>query len=276
MCYRHARLAVYAGEAWTPSEERFQMLLALQPAEERQRISRFRFRKDAKLALVGRLLLQHTACTALAQPFGMIDFARTKQGKPFLSHTTAITASDVDLCKYNLNLSHHGSWVFIASDHQALVGADVMTTTPPRGGETPETFFRDFQQCLTSDEWAAIRLCGPQGDNALFRAFFVFWTLKEAYIKAVGIGLGLELSRLEFQVPQPLLLGKYDTTSDRQLPPECLHVGQITMFLDGNVRNDWSFEVGEIDSDHVVAVARGPLSDALPDFRDALQTHNHQ
>ena len=146
--------------------------------QERQRISKFRFRKDAKLALVGRLLLQHTACAALGHPFGMVDFARTKEGKPVISPTTgslhaargaapprantrptqccpapanspsraswpkrsltlarslsgladspalALPAQGrrkVDLCKYNLNLSHHGSWVFLASDHQVCV-----------------------------------------------------------------------------------------------------------------------------------------------------------
>ena len=106
--------AVYAGEGWAPSEEGFQMLLALQPAvvgllsrmkesiackrnlivshfvvvfltpvQERQRISRFRFRKDAKLALVGRLLLQHAACAGAGQsivrmrvPY-MVDIAST-------------------------------------------------------------------------------------------------------------------------------------------------------------------------------------------------------
>jgi hypothetical protein len=56
--------------------------------QERQRISRFRFGKDAKLALVGRLLLQHAACSALAQPFGMVDFARTKEGKPVITPST--------------------------------------------------------------------------------------------------------------------------------------------------------------------------------------------
>ena len=33
--------------------------------------------------------------------------------------------------------------------------------------------------------------------------------------KRIHVGLGLELSRLEFQVPQSLLLGKHDTTSGR-------------------------------------------------------------
>ena len=84
--------------------------------QERNRISRFRFRKDAKLALVGRLLLQHTACTALGLPFGAADFARTKENKPFLAHakqcapTTAPSSGRVDLSTYNLNLSHHGAW----------------------------------------------------------------------------------------------------------------------------------------------------------------------
>ena len=235
--------------------------------QERNRISRFRFRKDAKLALVGRLLLQHTACTALGLPFGAADFARTKENKPFLAHakqcapTTATSSGRVDLSTYNLNLSHHGAWAVVASDHRSLVGVDVMTTHMPRASEQAEAFLRDFEQCLTRNEWAAVRACAPQGDAALLRAFFVFWTLKEAYIKAVGIGLGLDLLRVEFRVPQPLLLGDH---GERVC---VLEAGRVEMRLDGEARPDWSFEVGTIDENHVLAVARGPLSDAVPSFR---------
>jgi hypothetical protein len=87
--------------------------------------------------------------TALGLSFGMTDFARTKEGKPFIAATTcddkppvtlgacspsthnpgddrrpeaALQKAEVQLDKYNLNLSHHGDWVVVASDHAALVG----------------------------------------------------------------------------------------------------------------------------------------------------------
>jgi phosphopantetheinyl transferase len=280
--------------------------------QERQRISRFKFRKDAKLALVGRLLLQHTACSALGQSFGMADFVRTEERKPILSHTTphgkgyccccspgggkaaaegsgrngekgareqepAGKERASQFCQFNLNLSHHGAWVFLASAPSELVGADVMTITPPRPGECPETFFRDFEGCLTRNEWDAVRSCQHHGHSALFRAFFVFWTLKESYIKAVGIGLGLDLMRIEFEVPTRILLGEGwsgkggRTKADVEGSVDAaLYVDAVKMSLDSTLRPDWTFEVGHIDSEHIIAVARGPLEDAVPSFRDAL------
>lgn len=267
--------------------------------QERERISRFKFRKDAKLALVGRLLLQHAACSALGQPFGMADFGRTKERKPFLSHTTphgkgscCCSRQNIgerggqgprnqevpsEFCHFNVNLSHHGSWVFLAADSKQLVGADVMTISPLRADEPPESFFRDFTNCLTCDEWNAVRSCEPFGPSALFRAFFVFWTLKESYIKAVGIGLGLDLMRIEFHVPMHLLLGEVarggcdGSSKVRAAAVEAaLDVGAVKMSLDGAQRPDWTFEVGQLDAGHIIAVAGGPLEDAVPSFRDAL------
>jgi hypothetical protein len=59
------RWAVNAGPAWTPSKSQWNVILQLQEVEERTRISRFYFEKDAKLAAVGRLMLHAAAVSVL-------------------------------------------------------------------------------------------------------------------------------------------------------------------------------------------------------------------
>ncbi len=54
-----------------------------------------------------------------------------------------------------------------------------------------------MQHCFTPFEWRSIRT-NPSNLNAQVNQFFRHWTLKEGYIKAVGIGLGFELLRAEF------------------------------------------------------------------------------
>jgi len=235
--------------------------MGLQPIEERQRISRFHFKKDAKLALAGRTLLQHAASTALNQPFGMILFGRTAEGKPYVKGPD--DGRHV-MPWYNLNLSHHGSWAVVAAEESCLVGTDVMTVKPQRMGEDAETFLNDFVDCLTGHEWNQIRKVG-RDSNALLFAFFVFWALKESYIKAVGIGLGLSLTRIEFDVEEELLSSRPRDTHG------ILRRNAATMKLDGVTRSDWSFEVGQVDEEHVMAVACGPLSDAIGSFMQALR-----
>ena len=71
-------------------------------------------------------------------------------------------------------------------ERQALVGADVMTTTAPHADQKPDAFFRDFENCLTALEWTCIRNCESLGDAALYRAFFVFWCVE---IRNEGLSL---------------------------------------------------------------------------------------
>jgi hypothetical protein len=60
-------------------------------SQERVRISKFHFIRDAKLALVGRLMLKAAACLILKpQPDEEITFLRTPEGKPYLSPTSCI------------------------------------------------------------------------------------------------------------------------------------------------------------------------------------------
>lgn len=52
------------------------------------------------------------------------------------------------------------------------------------------------------------------------RLFFWVWTMKEAYTKALGLGLGFDFSRIEYDVPRETL------TVDGAVPPGW----QITKF----------------------------------------------
>ena len=43
-------------------------------------------------------------------------------------------------------------------------------------------------------------------EDELLRRFFWMWTLKEAYTKALGIGLGFDFARLAYDAPRARLL----------------------------------------------------------------------
>ena len=78
----------FNSELWRPSDEEWKRLLdAVQP-EERARINRFVFKKDAKLALVGRILIRRFVCKHFnlggKEGNRQVTLKRTKQGKPFL------------------------------------------------------------------------------------------------------------------------------------------------------------------------------------------------
>ncbi|XP_006509940.1 L-aminoadipate-semialdehyde dehydrogenase-phosphopantetheinyl transferase isoform X2 [Mus musculus] len=66
--------------------------------------------------------------------------------------------------------------------------------------------------------------------------------LKESFIKAIGVGLGFEMQRLEFDVS-----------------PLNMDIGQVyketCLILDGEEEKEWAFEESKIDEHHFVAVA---------------------
>ena len=74
---------------------------------------------------------------------------------------------------------------------------------------------------LGPDEQAELALA--RGYHKL-HLFFNFWTLKEALIKALGLGLSLDMSR--FEIPQAMRHG--ETTSLFQFP----HIPTIRWRLD--------------------------------------------
>jgi len=63
------------------------------------------------------------------------------------------------------------------------------------------------------------------------------WCMKEAYIKALGIGLGFDLHRVEFHYHEDLIWGDI-----------------AYVYIDGIYQARWQFFLHKLDSDHWVSL----------------------
>ncbi|CAI5706357.1 hypothetical protein KXD40_006363 [Peronospora effusa] len=78
-----------------------------------------------------------------------------------------------------------------------------------------------------------------EDEDTQYTRFYRLWSLQEAYIKAVGIGLGFLMLRAEF----------IRRDSARR-----------ELILDGQRFIDWHFKCTQFNSMHLVSVAYGPYS----------------
>ncbi|XP_025084968.1 L-aminoadipate-semialdehyde dehydrogenase-phosphopantetheinyl transferase-like isoform X2 [Pomacea canaliculata] len=234
------RIAVKA-KTWSPSQ--YEWLLAAQciQPEEKERIGRFFFKKDAKLAVVGRLLIRAAVSSMMGLPYGQIKLSRTEKGKPYiLNQPNGKTPSN----RCNFNISHQGDYVVLAAEAQKLIGIDVMKVEWPRSTGIQD-FFRTMERQLTPSEWSRVRC--QTSDMQQLSVFYRFWCLKESYVKALGVGIGFEVSRLTFDI------------SAEDLTPGVVTVS-TTLSVDGVPADDWTFEETMLE-DHCVAVATKPETD---------------
>lgn len=149
--------------------------------EERARHRAFVFEKNRREYLATRALVR-TALSHVrpAEPESW-RFVRSEHGKPELTPP----------CSLRFNLSNHPSLVVCAVRESELsLGVDVEPLA--RGGEVLEIAGTVFSE----REFAELRALPPtaQPERAVS-----LWTLKEAYIKAHGMGLSLPLQEFSFR-----------------------------------------------------------------------------
>lgn len=217
------------------SAQEWQDALSLLSTAERERVGRFLFEKDRKLALVGQLLIRRYLWHV--QEITNIDaMLRTCGRKPILPprHTGKYPNG-------TFNISHHGDWVVLAAEPTALVGVDVMRVELPGNAKSAEALFHDLRDTLTDGEWRHVR--EPGTEEAQLRRFYRLWTLKESYVKAIGVGIAHDLKRLHFAVARD--------------------DSHAALALDGRgTEHEWRFELSWLDPLHPVAVALGPAAAA--------------
>lgn len=157
--------------------------LLLMLPDERARHDRFLFAKDrlqflATRALVRTVLSQYVEVAPTAW-----RFATFERGKPYI----VAPALPVPL---HFNLSNtRGLIVCAVSTQYSLVGCD----TEDIGRKTETVSIADHY--FSPLEVQALRALPPLRHS---ERFFSYWTLKESYIKARGLGLALPLDQFSF------------------------------------------------------------------------------
>ncbi|MES2626518.1 MAG: 4'-phosphopantetheinyl transferase superfamily protein [Pseudomonadota bacterium] len=159
---------------------------ALLNTEEKIRWQRFIHAHDRQRFLLTRALARTVLAGYLdgADP-ASLNFTANMHGKPALADSTAI----------NFNLSHTKGLLALAVTSAGDIGVDVEDIT--RRAATLELAARYFS-AHENRELAALP-AEHQRDH-----FFRIWTLKEAYVKARGLGLRIPLDSFSFSFANTL------------------------------------------------------------------------
>jgi 4'-phosphopantetheinyl transferase len=145
----------------------------------------------------------------------------------------------------------------LASEDICVCGCDVAAPHQLRrnAGQPLADVLLAFSKQLTPAEWAVVRKSPIEAE--IESRFRQFWSLKEAFVKATGEGLGFDLGRCAFQLK----------SNEKQASVE----------VDGVVQPSWTFHLHELGQDHCVSVARAPLNvivDAWGGFKATFKLPN--
>ncbi|KAH9045678.1 hypothetical protein EDB85DRAFT_2070431 [Lactarius pseudohatsudake] len=201
--------------------------LDLLDSESQERVRLFYHRADSCRCIIGRLL-PRVLLSEKGVSAENIQFAKTDAGKPyfarrllfFLSVTTGVSPP------IGYNISHDNELVAIAfapGEHCLQIGVDVMRERLPRG-ERFTSFLRAVGDTLTQGEKRLLSGDDVPENEAISR-FYLIWTIKEAYTKAIGLGLGFDLQRIEYDVATKMVT------------------------VDGVAATEWRFETSQVTVD---------------------------
>ena len=203
------------------------------PDDEQARFAKYRHAPSAHEFLVGRLLARRWLAALTGTAAAGIALVEGPRGRP------AIAAPATSL---QFNLAHSGGVVacILSDGREAGVDVEYLDRRP-----VPADLWHRF--CAPSE----IADIEAQPLDARQQRFLTYWTLKEAYLKARGLGIAVELADVAFSVT-----GLHPTVAFRES-------------LDGTPA-DWAFGMFEAGPRHLISWAT-PQAPGTP--RPAVDIH---
>jgi 4'-phosphopantetheinyl transferase len=168
--------------------------------EEQVRCHRYPLPGPRRRFALCRAALRAILCRQLGCSNERLSFGSSDHGKPF-------ALVDQEPAAISFNLSHSAKHGLIAIVPNGRLGVDVEERVSRKDfDELSEAVFSPHEQSA---------LASVHGRDRV-QLFFRLWTIKEALIKALGLGFSLDPS--QFEVPQILHQGKMSMFRFPQLP----------------------------------------------------------
>ncbi|MCC5480882.1 4'-phosphopantetheinyl transferase family protein [Streptomyces sp. NPDC059680] len=167
-------------------------ILASHWLDEREHTTaaRFLFERDRRQYLVAHTLVRRALALEAGLAEAELVIWRSSRGRPFLQPLPGGLPRGGD--HLDFNLSHAGGYSLLGIVRRQRIGVDVEGLGREAGAlETILTTFAPEEQ-----RWVAGAPPGRQRDRRVLR----LWTLKEAYSKARGLGLGLPFDEFSFSL----------------------------------------------------------------------------
>lgn len=204
---------VWVAELAALTADEIRLCDAVLSAEERARMHRFHFERDREIYRaahgLARLTLSRYAPSVAPQDW---TFADNAYGKPEVAIPLAP--------RLRFNISHtHGLVACIVAE-ELDCGVDVERTWRDKD------LLNVARRVLTRNELSALAALHGEEQALLFCRY---WTLKEAYAKARGLGMSIDFDRLAVELEPPRLLS--------------------------SAADEWHFEQWRATPEHMVAVA---------------------
>ena len=144
--------------------------------EEKDRINRYKFQKDKIRFGVGRFILRQIFNIYTQHLPESIKFSFNKFGKPYFKNNENL----------KFNISHSGNLLLIGLNKDYEVGVDTEIYNK-------KIDHLDLAKSVFSKQEQAALLALPK--HKMISAFYNCWSLKESFIKAVGLGLQIPLDQ---------------------------------------------------------------------------------
>ena len=216
---------------------RFELLMN---STERAQQQRFRFADDRLRYLVTRALLRTVLSTYAPVAPADWEFTLNEYGRPGISARHGLS-------NLSFNISHTKGLIALAVSRRFEVGIDVENTAlrPAPLEVAGQTF--------APTEVADLDSMAPDLQH---ERFFTYWTLKESYVKARGMGLSLPLDRFSFSFPLP----------------RRIHLG-IAPELEDDAAH-WRFWLGRPTPDHLLALCVGQVETSTETSPPCVAVHS--
>jgi 4'-phosphopantetheinyl transferase len=186
---------------------------SLLSADERERMSRFHFARNRHQYLITRALVR--ASLSAYYPFepGAWQFSQNRYGKPEISHPDASLGM-------RFNLSHTHGLTVCAVAHHCDIGVDVEDSQ-----RSTRVDLNSLAAYFSAQEVEDLRKLPADQQT---ERFFAYWTLKESYIKARGLGLAIPLDKFGFRFEANQLKG-FSVHPDLQDDADCWQFWRIAI-----------------------------------------------